>query len=48
MTLQGVSYWQAKRRYGNNVVVKWIGPTGAKKTDATWKRLHAALTKATK
>jgi len=48
VTLQGVSYWQAKRRYGQNVVVKWIGPTGARKTDASWKRLHAALTKATK
>ncbi len=48
VTLQGLSYWQAKRRYGQNVVVKWIGPTSAKKTDATWKRLHTALTKATK
>ena len=48
VTLQGVSYWQAKRRYGQNVVVKWIGPTGAKKTDASWKRLHKALTAATK
>jgi hypothetical protein len=48
VTLQGVNYWQAKRRYGQNVVVKWIGASPAKKTDATWKRLHAALTAATK
>ncbi len=48
ITLQGVSYWQAKRRYGQNVVVKWVGPSGAKKTDASWKRLHKALTTATK
>ena len=26
----------------------WIGSTPVKKTDATWKRLHAALTAATK
>ena len=47
VTLQGTPYWQAKRRYGPNVVVKWIGASPAKKTDATWKRLHAALTAAT-
>lgn len=47
-TIQSVTYWQAKRRYGNNVVLKWIGSSGLKKTDASWKRLHAALTKATK
>lgn len=47
-TLQGVTYWQAKRRYGSNVVLTWIGSTAAKKTDATWKRLHKALTAATK
>lgn len=48
VTLYGTKYWQAKRRYGQNVVVKWTSPTGAKKTDAAWKRLHAALTAATK
>ena len=48
-TLHGQVYWQAKRRYGQNVVVKWIGLNpAAKKLDATWKRLHAALTKATR
>ena len=47
-TLQGQVYWQAKRRYGQNVVVTWIGPSAAKKTDAAWKRLHGALVKATK
>jgi hypothetical protein len=44
----GGQFWQAKKRYGRNVVVKWIGPSGAKKLDAAWKRLHTALTKATK
>jgi hypothetical protein len=44
----GGQYWQAKKRYSQNVVVKWIGPTGAKKLDAAWKRLHTALLKATK
>ncbi len=48
VTLYGTKYWQAKRRYGQNVVLTWIAPSGAKKTDATWKRLHAALTAATK
>jgi hypothetical protein len=47
-SIYGAAYWQAKRRYGQNVVVKWIGSSGVKKTDATWKRLHTALTKATK
>jgi hypothetical protein len=47
-TLQGQAYWQAKRRYGQNVVLKWIGSAGTKKTDASWKRLHKALTAATK
>jgi ABC-type uncharacterized transport system YnjBCD substrate-binding protein len=47
-SIHGGTYWQAKRRYGQNVVVTWIGSTPAKKTDATWKRLHAALTAATK
>jgi hypothetical protein len=48
VSLYGDKYWQAKRRYGKNVVVTWIGSTPAKKTDASWKRLHAALTAATK
>ena len=47
-TLHGDIYWQAKRRYGQNVVLKWIGASATKKTDASWKRLHTALTKATK
>lgn len=47
-TLRGDTYWQAKRRYGTNVVLHWIGQNSTKKTDATWKRLHAALTAATK
>jgi hypothetical protein len=48
VSLYGDKYWQAKRRYGQNVVLAWIGSTPVKKTDATWKRLHAALTAATK
>jgi hypothetical protein len=47
-TLQGQVYWQAKRRYGQNVVATWIGPSSQKKLDAAWKRLHTALTKATR
>ena len=47
-TLQGQVYWQAKRRYGQNAVLKWIGSSGTKKTEASWKRLHKALTAATK
>jgi hypothetical protein len=46
--LQGITYWQAKRRYGNNLVLKWIGPSNTKRTDASWKRLHTALTSAAK
>jgi hypothetical protein len=48
VSVYGDAYWQAKRRYGQNVVLTWIGPSGARKTDATWKRLHAALTSATR
>lgn len=48
VSLYGDPYWQAKRRYGQNVVLTWIGSSAAKKTDASWKRLHAALTAATK
>jgi hypothetical protein len=47
-SIHGTAYWQAKRRYGQNVVLRWIGPSGAKKTDAAWKRIHTALTKATR
>jgi hypothetical protein len=44
----GDSYWLAKRRYGENVVLWWTGSTPVKKTDKTFKRLHTALTKATR
>jgi len=43
-TIYGDRYWLAKRRYGRNVVVWWFGSTPVKKTDATFRRLHAALT----
>jgi hypothetical protein len=36
-----------KRRYGQNVVLMWIGSSAVKKTDPSWKRLHAGLTAAT-
>jgi hypothetical protein len=48
VSIYGDQFWQAKRRYGQNVVLKWTSTSGAKKTDATWKRLHTALTAATK
>jgi hypothetical protein len=44
-TIYGDVYWLAKRRYGGNVVLWWIGSKPMKKTDATWKRLHTTLTK---
>lgn len=45
-TIYGDQYWLAKRRYGDNVVLWWIGSKPVKKTDKTFKRLHTALTKA--
>ena len=47
-TLHGDPYWMAKRRYGSNVVLTWIGSSPVKKTDASWMRLHKALLSATK
>jgi hypothetical protein len=44
-TIHGDFYWMAKRRYGANVVLWWIGSKPVKKTDLSWKRLHTALTK---
>ncbi len=45
-TVYGDQYWLAKKRYGENVVLWWIGSKSVKKTDKTFKRLHAALLKA--
>jgi len=45
-TIHGDEYWLAKRRYGENVVLWWIGSKAVKKTDKTFKRLHTTLTKA--
>lgn len=45
-TLYGDNYWLAKRRYGENVVLWWIGEKPVKRTDRTFKRLHTALTRA--
>ena len=47
-TVFGDAFWMAKRRYGQNVVLSWTTTNTVKKTDATFKRLHAALTAATK
>jgi hypothetical protein len=47
-TVYGDRYWMAKRRYGSNVVLWWIGSNPVKKTDATFKRLHKTLTAATR
>jgi hypothetical protein len=44
----GDRYWLAKRRYGENVVLWWSGEKPVKKTDKTFKRLHMALTNATR
>ena len=41
-TIRGDRYWLAKRRYGDNVVLWWIGSKPVNKTDRTFKRLHAA------
>jgi hypothetical protein len=46
-TIHGDRFWLAKRRYGANVVLWWIGSKPVRKTDATWGRLHRALVKAT-
>jgi hypothetical protein len=47
-SIHGDKYWLAKRRYGANVVLYWMGATPVKKTDVTFKRLHAVLTAATR
>jgi hypothetical protein len=46
-TVYGDKYWMAKRQYGENVVLWWIGSKPVKKTDKTFKRLHTALLNAT-
>ena len=46
-TIYGDRYWLAKRRYGTNLVLWWIGSQPVQKTDATFRRLHKALTKIT-
>jgi hypothetical protein len=47
-TIYGDKFWMAKRRYGQSVVLSWTTTNAAKKTDATFKRLHSALTAATR
>jgi hypothetical protein len=47
-TLYGDQYWLAKKRYGANVVLWWTGSKPVKRTDKTFKRLHAALIAATR
>lgn len=47
-SIYGDKYWLAKKRYGANVVLWWIGAKPVKKIDPSFKRLHAALLKATR
>jgi hypothetical protein len=47
-TISGERFWQAKKRYGQNVVLWWIGSTPVKKTDASFARLNKALVSATR
>jgi hypothetical protein len=47
-SIYGDEYWLAKKRYGENVVLWWISSKPVKKIDKTFKRLHAALLKATR
>jgi hypothetical protein len=47
-SIYGDKYWLAKKRYGANVVLWWIGEKPVKKIDRTFKRLHAALLKVTR
>jgi hypothetical protein len=42
-TLTGQHYWRAKKRYGGNVILTWIGAQDARKIDASFTRLHRAL-----
>ena len=42
-TPHGDRYWLAKRRYGSNLVLHWIGSKPVKKTDATFAKLHSTL-----
>jgi hypothetical protein len=45
VSIHGDKFWMAKRRYGPNVVLNWVGVDGKKRTDRSFKLLHAALTK---
>jgi hypothetical protein len=47
-TVFGDQYWLAKKRYGANVVLWWTSEGTTKKIDKTFKRLHAALLRATR
>jgi hypothetical protein len=47
-TVFGDEYWLAKKRYGTNVVLWWTSEGPTKKVDKTFKRLHAALLRATR
>jgi len=47
-SIYGDKYWLAKKRYGANVVLWWIGSKPVKKIDKTFKRLHTALLKTTR
>jgi hypothetical protein len=47
-SIHGDLFWMAKKRYGGNVVLTWIGTNPVKKTDKSFKRLHKALLAATR
>jgi hypothetical protein len=42
-TLTGEHYWLAKKRYGANIVLTWIGTRDARKTEPSFTRLHRVL-----
>lgn len=42
VSLRGERYWTAKKRYGRNVVMLWLG-TSRKATDRGWERVNGVL-----
>lgn len=42
-TAYGDAYWRAKRRYGSNLVLWWVGRSPVKKTESSFTTLHRAL-----
>ena len=46
-SIYGDKYWLAKKRYGPNVVLWWMGEKPVKRVDRTFKLLHRTLLKLT-